>query len=71
MQHTATRWLPQYTRPEGRSDAAAMADLLNVTGGDGFNGDVMHHIGKEFYDAAVALKHPIALEPEDIGDPSR
>lgn len=46
------------------TDFMAMAELLRDTGADGFNGDTMAHIPKAFYDAAVSIYKPIALEAE-------
>ena len=41
-----------------------MAQMLKATCSDGFNGDTMGHIPRAFYDAAVKLYKPIAMEPE-------
>ena len=36
-------------------------------GADGFNGDTMGNIPREFWDAAVAVDYPLAFEPEGGG----
>ena len=46
------------------TDPRAMAELLRDTDSDGFNGDTMGHIPRAFYDAAVELHRPIAMEGE-------
>ena len=56
------------TRREPLSDAKTLAALLKQTGGDGFNGDTMNSIPKEFWDAGKDLGHPLALEPEGGGE---
>ena len=32
-----------------------------------FNGDTMATVPKDFYDAGIRMKHPIAIQPEDGG----
>eukprot|EP01084_Bolivina_argentea_P290193 498408_1 len=45
-----------------------MAQFLNDTGGDGFNGDTMSSVPEEFYTYSVnTYGHPIAIEPEGGG----
>ena len=57
------------TRDEGVPHATAIARLLAQTGADGFNGDTMTAVGREYYDAGVSLAHPFAIEPEvGLGD---
>lgn len=46
------------------SDPDAMAALLTAIDADGFNGDTMKKINKDFFDASIAREHPIAMEPE-------
>lgn len=58
----------QGTRPQGMSDAQSMAQLLKSINGDGFNGDTMQIIPEDFFKEAVAIGHPIAVEPEIGGD---
>jgi len=55
------------TRREPKSDADTFAELLKLTGGDGFNGDTMGVVPKVFWDAAVAVNYPLAFEPEGGG----
>ncbi len=55
------------TRRSAGSDPEEMAKLIVETGADGFNGDTMGAIDQSFYDAAVALGRPIALEAEGEG----
>mmetsp|Transcript_12622 Transcript_12622/g.28877 ORF Transcript_12622/g.28877 Transcript_12622/m.28877 type:complete len:603 (-) Transcript_12622:67-1875(-) len=46
-----------------------MASLLKATGGDGFNGDTMKIIPKEFWQAGTLRNYTIAVEPEGGGIP--
>jgi len=46
------------------TDYLSMAEMLKATDSDGFNGDTMTHIPRGFYDAAVKIHRPIALEAE-------
>mmetsp|Transcript_36015 Transcript_36015/g.113108 ORF Transcript_36015/g.113108 Transcript_36015/m.113108 type:complete len:229 (-) Transcript_36015:29-715(-) len=55
------------TRREGNSDQVALAALLKQTGGDGFNGDTMGSVGLAFWNASLAVHHPLGLEPEGGG----
>ena len=48
------------------TDPVRMAEVCRDTGADGFNGDTMGHIPRAFYDAAVRLYRPIAMEPEKV-----
>jgi formylglycine-generating enzyme required for sulfatase activity len=53
------------TRDEGGPMAEGLVALARQTGADGFNGDTMSPIGREFYMASLAARHPLALEPEN------
>ena len=55
------------TRREPKSDEDTFAELLELTGGDGFNGDTMNNIPKSFWDSAKAVHYPLAFEPEGGG----
>ena len=46
------------------TDPMAMAKLIRDIGADGFNGDTMVHIPRSYYDAAVKIYKPIAMEAE-------
>lgn len=46
------------------TDFEAMAQLLKDTGADGFNADTMHHIPRDFLEAATKIYKPIAMEAE-------
>lgn len=52
------------TRKEPLDNAETLAALLKQTGADGINGDTMKSFPREFWDAAIASGHPLALEPE-------
>lgn len=54
----------QGTRPEGISDAEAMARELAAVNADGINGDTLDGMPRSFLTASEALNHPLALEPE-------
>mmetsp|Transcript_50215 Transcript_50215/g.92764 ORF Transcript_50215/g.92764 Transcript_50215/m.92764 type:complete len:725 (-) Transcript_50215:50-2224(-) len=56
------------TRPEGMSDAEALATLIKQIGADGFNGDTMPFIPEEFWTASQEAGWPLALEPEIAGN---
>ena len=58
----------QATRQEG-SHWEVLAELLKETGGDGFNGDTMPEIPRQFWSSALQRRYPIAAEPEDGGIP--
>lgn len=49
------------------TDAKTFAELLQQTGGDGFNGDTMGWVGENFWAAAAAKGYPLAFEPEGGG----
>ena len=53
------------TRDEGMPMPEGLVALARQTGADGFNGDTMSPIGREFYTASLAAGHPLALEPEN------
>ena len=60
---------PRVTTAQGSenssgTDPQSMAELLRDTGADGFNGDCMAAIPQAFYDAAVRIYKPIAMEGE-------
>ena len=57
------------TRREGKPDHVVLAELSAQVLADGFNGDTMQRVGKEFWDASVAAGRPIAIEPEGGGYP--
>ncbi|HZK95622.1 MAG TPA: SUMF1/EgtB/PvdO family nonheme iron enzyme [Prolixibacteraceae bacterium] len=52
------------TRDEGVSMAEGLAKLAKELGVDGLNGDTMYPVNRNFYDEALKLGHPLALEPE-------
>lgn len=54
----------QGTSPAPKTDDKMLADALAGSGGDGFNGDTMNYISRNFFDAGIAVGHPIAIEPE-------
>jgi formylglycine-generating enzyme required for sulfatase activity len=57
------------TRDEGVPMAQRLAELAKDIGADGFNGDTMSPVGREFYSESLKLGHPLALEPEGgMGD---
>jgi formylglycine-generating enzyme required for sulfatase activity len=51
-------------RDEGVPLKDAVARDFKQAGIDGVNGDTMSGIGKEFWDAGMAVDHPLAFEPE-------
>eukprot|EP00939_MAST-03C_sp_MAST-3C-sp1_P000739 g739.t1 len=55
------------TRREPEDDAATFAELLTKTNADGFNGDTMGFVPKEFWQASEKVDHPLAFEPEGGG----
>ena len=44
-----------------------MDSLIQGMNADGFNGDTMGLVPKEFFDVSMGLKHPVAIEPEGGG----
>jgi formylglycine-generating enzyme required for sulfatase activity len=52
------------TRAEGKPMAQALNELSKAIGADGFNGDTMSPVTREFYTESLQLNHPLALEPE-------
>jgi formylglycine-generating enzyme required for sulfatase activity len=52
------------TRDEGTPMHQALVNLATQIGADGFNGDTMSPVGREFYLESLKAKHPLALEPE-------
>ena len=61
---TGTRREKIWKHHGDNSDAVTLATLIKQTGGDGFNGDTMNFVPKSFWDAALAVDHPLAFEPE-------
>ncbi len=59
------------TRDEGASMPEALAQLAKEINADGLNGDTMSGVSRDFYDASVAIGHPLVMEPENgIADPT-
>jgi iron(II)-dependent oxidoreductase len=54
----------QGTRDEGKPNWVATADMMKEIDADGVNGDTMDGIPRAFNEAAMAVNHPLALEPE-------
>ena len=54
----------QGTRDEGVPMPEGLTRLAKAIGADGFNGDTMSPVTREFYTEALKLGHPMALEPE-------
>ncbi|NRF65816.1 SUMF1/EgtB/PvdO family nonheme iron enzyme [Aquincola sp. S2] len=52
------------TRPTGRSDWQAIAEVFAATGADGLNGDTYNGVPRAFYDACDARGCPVVLQPE-------
>lgn len=52
------------TRPTGRRDWHAIAEVVQATGADGLNGDTYNGVPRAFYDACDALGCPVVLQPE-------
>ena len=52
------------TRPTGRRDWHAIAEIVKATGADGLNGDTYNGVPRAFYDACDALGCPVVLQPE-------
>ena len=59
----------QGTRREYNSDEDIVAELLQYTGADGFNGDTLTFVPYKFFKKSDERGHPITLEPEEGGDP--
>jgi len=57
----------QSLHDEGEPHWTTIARLLKETGGDGFNGDTMYTMYREFWDAGEAIGHKIVGEMEDGG----
>jgi hypothetical protein len=57
------------TRREGKPDWDVLAALGAELGADGFNGDTMRRVPREFWSASVAAGRPMAIEPEGGGYP--
>ncbi len=58
----------QGTRDPGKSWPQAIAELMKETGADGINGDTQDGVPLAFFEAAKAVGHPLAFQPE--GSPS-
>ncbi len=54
------------TRPEGVSDAEAVAGLAAAVGADGVNGDTYYGVPRSFRLASDAIGHPLAFQPETL-----
>ena len=52
------------TRDEGVPMPEGLNELSKAIGADGFNGDTMGPVYREFYTESLKLDHPVALEPE-------
>ncbi len=52
------------TRDEGVSMAEGLAKLAKELDINGLNGDTMFPVNREFYEEALKVGHPLALEPE-------
>jgi len=57
----------QSLRSEGEPHWATLAKLLKATGGDGFNGDTMLTMYRQFWDAGVHIGHHVVGEMEGGG----
>lgn len=55
------------THREPVDDAHTFANLLKQTHADGFNGDTMTSVPKNFWDASKEVDYPLAFEPEGGG----
>ena len=53
------------TRDEGTPMPQALNELAKAIGVDGFNGDTMMPVYRDFYTQSLKLDHPMALEPEE------
>ena len=49
-------------------DARIMGSILKAMDADGFNGDTMGSVPKEFFNVGMQLRHPVAIEPEGGGN---
>ena len=56
----------QGTRPAGKADWVALAEILKTVGADGVNGDTLGALPLAFRQAADAIGHPLAGEPEHL-----
>ncbi len=52
------------TRPNPKSDWHAIAEIVHAVGADGINGDTYNGVPRAFFDACLALGHPVVLQPE-------
>lgn len=53
------------TRDEGRGMPEALAALAKELNADGLNGDTMTGVTRDFWDASLAVGHPLCMEPEN------
>lgn len=60
-------WDTGTRREDPDDDATTFARLLKETNGDGFNGDTMEFVPKNFWKASEKIGYPLAFEPEDGG----
>eukprot|EP01050_Picozoa_sp_SAG11_P011577 SAG11_NODE_1237_length_5426_cov_4.878543_4_plen_1325_part_00 len=58
---------PATAAAPGVCDARIMDSLIKEMNADGFNGDTMGLVPREFFDVSMDLKHPVAIEPEGGG----
>jgi hypothetical protein len=59
---------PATSQHPGFCDARIMDSLIQEMDADGFNGDTMGIVPKEFYSVSVGLNHSVAIEPEGGGN---
>jgi iron(II)-dependent oxidoreductase len=52
------------TRPVGKSDWQAIAELAKTVGADGVNGDTYNGVPRAFREACDAIGHPLVFQPE-------
>ena len=46
----------QGTKDQGQPDEISLAEIINATGVDGFNGDTMHSIPESFWNAGLSMQ---------------
>ena len=61
---------PATAAAPGVCDARIMDSLIKGMDADGFNGDTMGLVPREFFDVSMDLHHPVAIEPEGGGTAS-
>lgn len=57
------------TRRESAPDHEVLAELSAQVQADGFNGDTVKRVGREFWEAGIKAGRPLAIEPEAGGYP--